>query len=68
MPLSKGIEVICHVYQSLRLAEGKKLVVNLDLANCCFCQPISLTAAIIAKNGLRDVQNIVADGKPDILS
>ena len=64
MALGKGIEVVRGVYQSLRLAEGKKLIVNLDVANSCFWQPSSLTAAIIAKNGLRDVQNIVADCKP----
>ena len=64
MALGKGIEVVRGVYQSLRLAEGKKLIVNLDVANSCFWQPSSLTAAIIAKNGLRDVQNIVNDCQP----
>jgi eukaryotic translation initiation factor 2C len=63
MALGKGIEVVRGVYQSLRLAEGKKLIVNLDVANCCFWQPSSLTSAIIAKYGLRDVQNIIADCK-----
>ena len=64
MALGKGIEDVRGVYQSLRLAEGKKLIVNLDVANTCFWQPSSLTATIVAKNGLRDVQNIVADCKP----
>lgn len=64
MALGKGIEVVRGVYQSLRLAEGKKLIVNLDVANGCFWQPSSLTSAIIAKNGLRDINQIVADCKP----
>jgi eukaryotic translation initiation factor 2C len=64
MALGKGIEVVRGVYQSLRLAEGKKLIVNLDVANGCFWQPSSLTSAIIAKNNLRDVNQIVADCKP----
>jgi eukaryotic translation initiation factor 2C len=64
MALGKGIEVVRGVYQSLRLAEGKKLIVNLDVANGCFWQPSSLTSAIIAKNNLRDINQIVADCKP----
>lgn len=63
MALGRGVEVVRGVYQSLRLSEGKKLIINLDVANCCFWAPGSLTAAIIARHGLRDVQNIVADCK-----
>ncbi len=64
MNLGRGVEVVRGVYQTLRLAEGKKLVINLDVANCCFWAPSSLLAAIIAKNGLRDPQQIVADCRP----
>jgi eukaryotic translation initiation factor 2C len=57
--LGGGVEVFRGVYQTLRLAEGKRMIINLDVANTCFWQPTSLTAAIIAKFGYRDVQNII---------
>lgn len=64
MNLGGGVEVFKGVYQSMRLAEGKKLIINLDVANTTFFQPQSMTAAIIAKYGLRDVQAIIAKMQP----
>ena len=62
--LGGGVEVFRGVYQSLRLAEGKRLVVNLDVANSCFWQPTSLVSAIINKMRLRDPQGIAQSCKP----
>ena len=57
-PLGGGIEACKGVYQSLRLAEGKKLVINLDVSNTCFWVPGSLETAIVQKFGLRDIHAI----------
>ncbi|EXJ86436.1 hypothetical protein A1O3_03387 [Capronia epimyces CBS 606.96] len=56
--LGGGIEVWRGIYQSMRLAEGKKLIINLDVANTCFWKPTSLTAAIITKN--REINDVSA--------
>ena len=62
--LGGGVEVFRGVYQSLRLAEGKRCIVNLDVANCCFWSPTTLVAAVIAKMKLRDAQGIVQECRP----
>lgn len=62
--LGGGVEVFRGVYQSLRLAEGQRAIINLDVANCCFWQPTSLIAAIIAKMRLRDPQGIQQQCRP----
>jgi eukaryotic translation initiation factor 2C len=62
--LGGGVEVFKGVYQSMRLAEGRRLIINLDVANTTFFQPQSMTAAIMAKYGLRDVQAIISQMKP----
>lgn len=54
MDLGGGIEVFRGVYQSMRLAQGGKMVVNLDVANTCFWKPGALVNLIIAKNRFRD--------------
>lgn len=64
MNLGGGVEVFRGVYQSMRLAEGKKLIINLDVDNTTFFQPQSMVAAIIAKYGLRDVQAIISQMRP----
>ena len=64
MNLGGGVEVFRGVYQSIRLAEGKKLIINLDVANTTFFQPQSMTAAIMAKYVLRDIQAIVSEMRP----
>lgn len=56
--LGGGVEVWRGVYQSMRLAEGKKMVLNLDVANACFFKPTALTAAMVVKNNLRDPSHI----------
>lgn len=58
--LGGGIEVWRGIYQSMRLAEGKKMVVNLDVANSCFWKPSALVAAIITNSGWRDPSEIAA--------
>ncbi|RVX69464.1 hypothetical protein B0A52_06528 [Exophiala mesophila] len=58
LDLTGGVEAWRGVYQSMRLAEGKKMVLNLDVANACFYRPTDLMTAIIRKNGLRDPSHI----------
>ncbi|KAJ4516711.1 Protein argonaute [Exophiala dermatitidis] len=63
--LGGGIEVWRGIYQSMRLAEGKKLIINLDVANTCFWKPASLIGAIIAKNReISDPSAIVKQMEP----
>lgn len=62
--LGGGIEVFRGVYQTLRLAEGQRAIINLDVANCCFWQPTSLIGAIMAKMRLRDPQGIQQQCRP----
>ncbi|KAF6219194.1 hypothetical protein HO133_005019 [Letharia lupina] len=38
--LTGGVEAMKGVYQSIRLAEGKRLVVNVDVSNSCFWHPL----------------------------
>ena len=40
--VGNGVEAFKGVYQSLRVAEGKKLVINADVSNSCFWQESSL--------------------------
>lgn len=40
--LGGGIEAMKGVYQSIRLAEGRRLVVNVDVSNSCFWHPVNL--------------------------
>ena len=62
--LGGAIEVFRGVYQSLRLAEGKRLVINLDVANCCFWMPTSILSAVMTKFNLRDAQGIINQCRP----
>lgn len=48
--LGGGVEVFRGVYQSLRLAQGGRLIINLDVANTTFWKPTALLAAMIANN------------------
>ncbi|RMD43073.1 hypothetical protein DV735_g2044, partial [Chaetothyriales sp. CBS 134920] len=56
--LGGGIEVFRGVYQSMRLAEGQKMVVNIDVANCCFFKPGSLLSAMVANMDMRDASQL----------
>lgn len=64
MVIGGGIEAKKGIRQTIRLGQGMKLLVSLDVANTCFRQAMPLTVAIINKNKLRDVQNIIADCTP----
>jgi eukaryotic translation initiation factor 2C len=63
--LGGAVEVCRGVYQSLRLAEGGKLIVNVDIANTTFWQPTSLLAAIIANQKMRDPQQLISACRPE---
>ena len=58
MDLGQGVEVFRGVYQSIRLAQGKKLTINIDVAHCTFWKPNSLLSAIIAKMKVSDANTI----------
>ena len=62
--LGGGIECLRGVYQSLRLAEGKKLIINLDVSNTCFYRAIALTASICERWGVRDANSLVQRLRP----
>ncbi|KAK5065213.1 hypothetical protein LTR84_001050 [Exophiala bonariae] len=61
--LGNGVEVWRGIYQSMRLAEGTKMVVNLDVANSCFWKENTLIGAIVA-SGFRDSQDIAHQLRP----
>ena len=63
--LGGGIEVWRGVYQSMRLAEGHKLIINLDVANSCFWRPGTLTNAMVSKwKEFRDIRDIASQMAP----
>ncbi|KIX93759.1 uncharacterized protein Z520_10665 [Fonsecaea multimorphosa CBS 102226] len=63
--LGGGIEVWRGVYQSMRLAEGQKMIVNVDVANTCFWRPTSLTSAIVTKwREIKDLNDIANRMEP----
>lgn len=49
--LGGGIEAMKGVYQSIRLAEGKRLVINVDLSNSCFWHPVNFDGLAYALSG-----------------
>jgi eukaryotic translation initiation factor 2C len=58
--LGGGVEVFRGVYQSMRLAQGGKLVINVDVANTTFWKPMSLLAALQTNSGMRDANQLVS--------
>ena len=63
--LGGSIEVWRGIYQSMRLAQGQKLIINLDVANTCFWRPTSLTSAMVTKwNQFRDINSIGSQLQP----
>ncbi len=63
--LGGSIEVWRGIYQSMRLAEGHKLIINLDVANTCFWRPQSLTSAMVTKwTNFRDINQIAIGLRP----
>ena len=63
--LGGGVEVFRGVYQSLRLAEGKKMIINVDVANTTFWKPNALITAITLNQKMRDAQQVVNAMRPD---
>lgn len=53
--LGNAVEVFRGVYQSIRPAQGGKMVVNLDVANTTFWRPQSLLNTMVEKEGFRDI-------------
>ncbi|ETI23115.1 hypothetical protein G647_04912 [Cladophialophora carrionii CBS 160.54] len=63
--LGGSIEAWRGIYQSMRLAEGQKLIINLDVANTCFWRPTSLTSALVTKwREFTDVNSIANQMRP----
>ena len=54
--MSRGVDAIKGVYQSLRAVEGSKLVVNVDVSNSCFWQQSTLVQLAYQMSGERDWQ------------
>lgn len=66
MELGGGIEVFRGIYQSMRLAQGEKLIINIDVANTTFWKPSNLLSAVVANQGARDPSALIAKMKPDV--
>lgn len=58
MDLGGSIEAWRGIFQSVRPAQGNKMVINLDVSNTTFWKPQGLLETIIQKNGLRDPSQI----------
>ena len=46
-----GVEALKGIYQSLRLVEGRKLVINADVSNSCFWQESTLDHLAFSLHG-----------------
>lgn len=58
MDLGGSIEAWRGIFQSIRPAQGNKMVINLDVSNTTFWKPQGLMETIFQKNGLRDMSQI----------
>lgn len=58
MDLGGAVEVFRGVYQTMRPAQGNKMIINLDVAISSFWKPQALLPAIVEKNKYRDVPEI----------
>ena len=58
MDLGQHVEVFRGVFESLRLAEGKKMIINIDTAVTTFWKPTALITAITQAWGMRDSQQL----------
>lgn len=56
--LGGGIEAMRGVYQSIRMAEGKRLVINVDVSHATFWQVSSFNSIINQLTGHRDVESL----------
>ena len=62
--LGRGIEAMKGIYQSLRLAQGGKLICNVDVSNTTFWHPGHLLEVVIMITGARDEADIMNKIKP----
>lgn len=62
--LGGGIEVFRGIYQSMRLAQGSKLIINVDVANTCFWKPAALLTAITQSQNVRDPGALLSMMRP----
>lgn len=58
MDLGLAVEVFRGVYQTMRPAQGNKMIINLDVAISSFWKPQALISAIVEKNRYRDAAQI----------
>lgn len=58
--LSGGVEVWRGVYQSMRVAQGGRMIVNLDVSNTAFWISQSVINTIVQKAGFRDPGDLAA--------
>ena len=65
MDLGSNVEVFRGVYQSLRLAQGGKMVVNVDVANTTFWKPTAVLVALRETAGVRDVNALAQRMQPE---
>ena len=56
-----GIEALKGVYQSLRAAEGQKLVINVDVSNSCFWQESTLDQIAYQMSNRGEWESFTAD-------
>ncbi|KAI4088170.1 MAG: hypothetical protein LQ344_006262 [Seirophora lacunosa] len=57
-PLSGGIEAMRGVYQSIRLAEGKKMIVNIDVSHTTFWNVTGFASIINHLTGHMDLETL----------
>lgn len=58
--LGGGIDVYRGIYQSMRLAQGQKLIINLDVANTTFWKPQNVLSAILVNQNVRDPGQLIS--------
>lgn len=56
--LGGAVEVFRGVYQTMRPAQGNKVIINLDVAISSFWKPQALLPAIVEKNRWRDINDL----------
>ncbi|KAL2014266.1 hypothetical protein VTN00DRAFT_1791 [Thermoascus crustaceus] len=62
--LGSGVLALKGVYQAIRVANPGRLVVNVDVSNCCFWSRTSLMGACMAILDCRDFQHLIHLLKP----
>lgn len=60
MDLGGSIEAWRGIFQSIRPAQGGRMVINLDVSNTTFWKPQGLLETIMQKNGLRDTSQVAS--------